>query len=783
MNIKETLKKMSLQEKISLCEGKDFWQTVTFENHGIPSFFMCDGPSGLRKQDLSGGLDMLGINKSYKSTCFPAAVTTASSWDRKVLYSVGQAMGEEALDQKVAVVLGPGANIKRNPLCGRNFEYFSEDPILAGNMAASFIKGMQSTGVGCSLKHYSCNSQELSRFSSDGIIDERTLREIYLKAFEIAVKEAQPATVMSSYPKINGVHASDNKKLLNDILREEWGFKGLVMTDWGGMNDRIEAFKAGNDLMMPGGSHYMEKAVMEAVNSGKLSEEDVDKCAERIIERALIAAEVLKEEYRADYAKHHEVAVKAAEGGVVLLKNEDGLLPLKEEQKILVVGAMAKEARYQGAGSSRINPMNLENPIDYLGNYDFTQGCDLYGDTTDELLKEIEEKAGKADAVVVFAGLPDRYESEGYDRDNMLMPEGHVKMIETAARANKNTVVLLSCGSAVECDWADEVKAVMYLGLAGEAVGKASYDLLFGKVNPSGKLAESWPYHYSDVISSSYYGKTKDALYKEGIYVGYRYYDKAGVEVRWPFGYGLSYTTFKLEDLKVEGNTVSVKVTNTGERAGSEVVQLYIRADDCELYRPTRELKHFEKISLLAGETREVTFKLNDSDFIVWDNGFKKAAGNYTIEIGNSSRNIVLKKDLVVEGEKVSAAPWQKGSWYETLTGVPSQAEWENMLGRTYEPAKIAKGSFTMENSVEEMKDHSLIMKIMYKAVEKTIAKGCGGKIDYDNPEFKMMMAASAGSPIRSMAISGGMNDGLFQGMVDMANGHFFKGIIRMIKG
>lgn len=783
MNIKETLKNMSLQEKISICEGKDFWQTIPFENHDIPSFFMCDGPSGLRKQDLSGGLDMLGINKSYKSTCFPAAVTTASSWDRKMLYSVGQAMGEEALDQKVAVVLGPGANIKRNPLCGRNFEYFSEDPILAGNMAASFIKGMQSTGVGCSLKHYACNSQELSRFSSNGIIDERTLREIYLKAFEIAVKEAQPATVMSSYPKINGVHASDNKKLLNDILREEWGFKGLVMTDWGGMNDRVEGFKAGNDLMMPGGSHYMEKAVMEAVKSGKLSEEDIDKCAERIIERALIAAEVLKKEYRADYTKHHEVAVKAAEGGAVLLKNDNNLLPLKKEQKILIVGAMAKEARYQGAGSSHINPMNLENPMDYLGDYDFAQGCDSYGDTTEKLLKEVEEKARKADAVVVFAGLPNRYESEGFDRDNMLMPEGHVKMIETAARANNHTAVILLCGSAVECDWADKVQAVMYLGLAGEAVGKVSYDLLFGKVNPSGKLAESWPYHYNDVISSSYYGKTKDALYKEGIYVGYRYYDKAHVKVRWPFGYGLSYTTFKMEDLKIEGNTVSVKVTNTGDRAGSEVVQLYVRADDCELYRPVRELKHFEKVSLLAGETQEVVFELHDSDFSVWDNGFKKAAGNYTIEIGNSSRNIVLKKDFFVEGEKVNVPVWQKGSWYETLKGVPSQTEWENMLGRKYEPAKIAKGSFTMENSVMEMKDHSLIMKIMYKAIEKTIAKGYGGKVDYDNPDFKMMMAASAGSPIRSMAISGGMNDGLFQGMVDMANGHFFKGIIRMIKG
>ncbi|MBR4461429.1 MAG: glycoside hydrolase family 3 C-terminal domain-containing protein [Erysipelotrichaceae bacterium] len=782
MNIKETLKKMTLEEKIQLCAGINFWESKAYEQYDIPSFFMCDGPSGLRKQDL-GMTDMLGINNSLKATCYPAAVTTSNTWDKELLYRLGKAVGEEARDQKVSVVLGPGVNIKRNPLCGRNFEYFSEDPVQAGVLSAEWIKGLQSTGVGCSIKHFACNSQEKNRLTSDSVIDERTLREIYLKAFEIAVKTAHPATVMSAYPKINGVHCSDNKKLLNDILREEWGFDGMVMTDWGGMSNRIEAFKAGNDLMMPGGSDYMEKEIAEAVKNGNLKEEEIDKCCERVIRLALKAAEVLKEEYKADYLKHHELVVEAAEKGAVLLKNEKNLLPLKKNKKILIAGAMAENARYQGAGSSHVNTMQLEQPLDYLKDYEYTAGCDARGDTNEELLKELESKAKEADIIVVFAGLPDRYESEGFDRDDMKMSQGHVKMIETAAHANKNTVVVLMCGSAVECDWADDVRSILYMGLAGEGVGKAVYDLLFGKANPSGKLSESWPYHYEDVISSPYFAKSTDALYLEGIYVGYRYYDKANVAVRWPYGYGLSYTSFEMKDFRVRGNKVTLKVTNTGRRAGSETVQLYIGQNDPKLHRPVRELKHFEKVFLKPGETEQVTFTLTDEDFMVWKDGFKKAKGNYRIEVGNSSRDIRFTKEIDVDGKNVSTPSWQKGSWYETCKGSPTQAEWERMLGHKYEPVKAIKGQYTMENTVEEMMEHSLIMKIMYKAVEKTIAKGFDGKIDYDNPDFKMMMNASAGSPMRSMKISGGMTGGVLDGMVEMANGHYLKGIIRMIKG
>lgn len=783
MKIKEIIAKMTLQEKIQLCVGKSFWQTKEFEKYGIPSFFMCDGPAGLRKQQLGKNTDMLGINDSVAATCFPSAVSTANTFNRELLYQMGKAIGEEARDQDVALVLGPGVNIKRNPLCGRNFEYFSEDPLQTGILAAEFVKGLQSQGIGCSLKHFACNSQETSRLLSDSVIDERALREIYLKAFEIVVKKADPATVMSAYNKINGVYCSDNKKLLNDVLREQWGFNGLVVTDWGGMNNRIKAFTAGNDLMMPGGSDYMEKDVLEAVKKGLLEEAYIDKCAERIIKMALKAQELFKEKYKADYSKNHQLAVKIAEEGAVLLKNEDDILPLKEDKKILIVGDMAKDVRYQGSGSSHVNPTNLEHPIAYLSSYDYAQGCDVNGDTTPELLSDLENKAKKADAVVVFAGLPGKYESEGFDRKHMRMPEGHNEMIETAAKANKNTVVILFCGSAVECPWQDKVKGILYMGLPGQGAGQACYNLLFGKTNPSGKLSESWPYSYSDVVSSEYYAESRDALYLESIYVGYRYYDKAEVEVSWPYGYGLSYSSFKLDEFELAENKVKVKVSNTGKYAGSEVVQLYVGQNNPALHRPVRELKHFEKISLNPGETKEVTFELNDEDFAVWDDAFKKVTGSYRLEIATSSRDICFYKDIDVNGEEVNVPGWQKDSWYENCQGKITQEEWQKMLGRKYVPVKLVKGQFTMDNSVMEMKDHSLIMKIMYKAVEKVISKGFDGKIDYDNPDFVMLMNSSAGAPLRSMQISGGIKGGVFKGLVEMANGHFIKGLIKMIKG
>ncbi len=775
MDIEKILQQMTPEDKIALCSGENFWETKKYEKYGIPPLFMCDGPHGLRKQENAA--DMLGVHASRPATCFPAEVTTAGSWDPELLEQIGAAIGEEAREQGVGLVLGPGANLKRNPLCGRNFEYFSEDPYLAGKLAAGFIRGAESQGVGTSLKHFAANSQELSRFTSDSVLDERTLRELYLTAFEIAVKEGKPSTVMCAYPKLNGVHCSDNKRLLTDILRTGWGFDGMVVTDWGAMNDRIEGFRAGCDLNMPGGSDYMEKDVLQAVRNGTLPESCIDDSARRVLKLVFRAAEALHENTICDYDAHHTLAKRAAAEGAVLLKNEDGILPLQQGAKIAVIGVMAKKLRYQGAGSSHINPTGLSQPLDFLPDAIYAPGCDERGDTTDALLDEARAAAEQMEVAVIFAGLPDRYESEGFDRDDMKLPVGHLRMIEAVVSANPNTVVVLLCGSAVECPWAERVKGILYMGLPGQAGGEAIADLLYGRVNPGGKLAESWPFTYGDVPSSEIYGKTADALYQEGIYVGYRYYDKSGVPVRWPFGYGLSYTAFAYSDLTVDGDTVSVAVKNTGSFAGAEVVQLYIGAPQDGLHRPLRELKGFRKVFLQPGESRTVTFTLTGRSFAVWQDGWKIPAGTYTVCIGS------LTASIQKSGETLPVPAWQGSSWYAHCSGKPNRAAWETMLGHRYTPPVLKKGSFTMDNTVMEMKEHSLIMKIMFKAVESTIAKGFDGKKDYENPEFRMLMNSSAGSPLRSMMISGGMKGGVLPGMLEMANGHFFRGIGKMIKG
>ena len=775
MDIETILKQMTLEDKIALCSGANFWETKKYEAYGIPSLFMCDGPHGLRKQENAA--DMLGVNNSRPATCFPAEVTTAGSWDPALLEQIGAAIGEEAKEQGVGLVLGPGANLKRNPLCGRNFEYFSEDPYLAGKLAAGFIRGVEAQGIGTSLKHFAANSQELSRFTSDSVMDDRTLRELYLTAFEIAVKEGKPSTVMCAYPKLNGTHCSDHKELLTDILRDEWGFDGMVVTDWGAMNDRIEGFRAGCDLNMPGGSDYMEKEVLAAVKAGTLFESCVDDSARRVLKLAFRAAETLSKQVSCDYEAHHALAKRAATEGAVLLKNEGGILPLKQDAKIAVIGTMAKSIRYQGAGSSHINPTKLSQPLDQLPGALYAPGCDDRGDTTDALIAEAAETAKNAEIAVIFAGLPDQYESEGFDRDNIKMPEGHLRMIEAVADANPNTVVILLCGSAVECPWADRVKGILYMGLPGQAGGEAVADLIYGRASPSGKLAESWPYRYEDVPSSEIFGKTADALYQEGIYVGYRYYDKSGVPVRWPFGYGLSYTEFAYSDLAVSCNTVSVTVKNTGTFAGAEVVQLYIGAPQHGVHRPARELRGFQKVFLQPGECKTVIFPLTDRNFALWQDGWKVPAGQYTISIGG------LTASIEKYGETLPIPAWQTGSWYQDCTGKPNLADWETMLGRHYTLPVLKKGSFTMDNTVMEMKDYSLMMKIMFKAVEATIAKGFGGKKDYENPEFRMLMNSSAGSPLRSMMISGGIKGGVMPGMLEIANGHFFRGIWKMIKG
>ena len=774
MNIRETISGMSLQDKISFCTGADFWQTKRMEKYGIPSIRMADGPHGLRCQ--KGNTDMVGVNKSLPATCFPAAVTAGASWDEALYAKEGAAIGQEGLAANVPLILGPGCNIKRNPLGGRNFEYLSEDPYIAGKMAAAYIRGMQSTGASASLKHFAANSQEYKRMNGDSQMDERTLREIYLPAFETAVREGHPATVMCAYNKINGEHCSDSKKLLTDILRSDWGFDGMVVTDWGAMNDRIKAFRAGCDLNMPGGSDYMEQAILCAVQDRTLSEADIDASVERIlrlVERASHAPSV-----PVDWDEHHALAQNVAEQGAVLLKNEGGLLPVSAPD-IVLIGHMAKHFRYQGSGSSHVNPTKLISLTDAMPDTPFVACCDAEGAVTADGLHEAAA-AAKAHAVaIVVAGLTDAYESESVDREHMCLPEGHNRMIDAVANANPNTVVVLLGGSPMELPWAEKVKALLYMGLSGQAGGQAAANLLTGRVNPSGKLTETWPLSYADVVSKETFGK-RNVEYREGIYVGYRYYDKADRPVRYPFGHGLSYTSFTYSDLMIDGQTARFHITNSGTLSGSEVAQLYISPPKTGLHRPRRELKGFVKVSLTPGETKTVEIKLNDRSFSVWSDGWKTPGGIYTVQVGASSRDIRLQTEIRLDGDTVPTPKWQPGSWYEIPKVLPDRKEWEHLMGK---PVPIVpepqKGQFTMDNSCFEMKDSSFLMKLQYKVTEHIIAKDFGGKKDLSNPAYRMMLISAVDCPLRASVINstGLMRDSLGRGLLLMANGHILKGL------
>jgi len=780
MNIQSTIAKMTLEDKISLCTGADFWHSKAMERYGIPAFMMADGPHGLRCQ--SGEADMIGVNESLPATCFPAAVTAGAAWDPELYAAEGEAIGQEALARGVDVVLGPGCNIKRDPRCGRNFEYISEDPYLAGKLAAAFIRGLQGAGVSASLKHFAANNQEYKRQNGDSQVDERALREIYLAPFEIAVKEGKPDTVMCSYNKINGVHASDNRWLLTEILREEWGFDGMVVTDWGALSDRIKGFKAGCDLNMPGGSRYMEKAALEAVKRGELSEKDVDASVERIL-RLAFQAQKRKKSEAFDVDGHHDLARRVAEAGAVLLKNEGGILPARADDMVLI-GSMAKDFRYQGSGSSHINPTKFLSLTDALPGVPYIPCGDKSGSVSEAELAAAVQAAKAAKVAVIVAGLPDAYESESFDRPDMAMPEGHVRMIEAVAAVNPNTVVVLLGGSPMELPWCNKVKAILYMGLPGQAGGEACANLLTGKAIPGGKLTESWPMAYGDTVTRETFGR-KNAEYRESIYVGYRYYDKAKKAVRFPFGHGLSYTTFVYSDLKIENNAVSFTVANTGAYPGAEVAQLYIAPPKGGLHRPEQELKGFQRVELATGESRRVSFPLDVRSFAVWDGGWKTPGGAYELRVGASSRDIRLRGTLEVEGETVSVPDWQAGSWYETMEGSPSRSEWEHAMGHAVpiipEPKK---GQFTMDSTCMEMKDCSLVMKIQYKVTENIIAKSFGGKKDYSDPAFRMMLTCATDCPLRASVISSGgtLSDSVARGLVEMANGHFLRGVQVMLR-
>lgn len=767
--VAEILQTLTLKEKIALCNGADFWHSKAMPEQGVPAITMSDGPHGVRYQSDAG--DMLGVNRSQPATCFPTAVTSGATWDPNLLAAEGEAIGQEGLFYGVDVVLGPGVNIKRNPLCGRNFEYFSEDPCLAGAMGAAWVRGAQSTGIGTSLKHFAANNQEYKRFNGNSQVDERTLREIYLPAFETVVKQAQPETVMCSYPRINGVHASDNHWLLTDVLRREWGFQGMVVTDWGALCNRVKAMHAGCDLSMPGGSNYMEDWVEAAVQDGSLPESDVDACAARVIALAL-KSQTRPKGKPFDREAHHALARRVAESGAVLLKNEDGILPLQAEDVVLI-GEMARTMRYQGSGSSHINPTRLISLCEAWPQAPFVPGCDTKGNVTEESLAQAAAAAKSAKVAVVCAGLPDLYESEGFDRETIAMPEGHVRLIETVAAANPNTVVVLFCGSAVETPWIDRVKAVLYMGLPGQAGGEAAAALLTGTANPGGKLTETWPLSYDQVPSRDTFGQ-KVTRYKEGLYVGYRYYDTAGVPVRYPFGYGLSYTRFAYSDLTVENRTVRVAVTNIGDCPGAEVAQLYIAPPRTGPYRPAKELKGFARVYLTPGESRTVDFPLDDRSFAIWSDGWKVPAGTYTLLVGSSSADIRLQQEIEMPGADLPAPAWQAGSWYETLQGLPTDDEFAALYGSPLQDdPPLEPGRFSMEDSIMEMKDFSPLMMQAFRGTEATIAQGFGGKADYSNPDFRMMIMSGADAPLRAAVLSSG---GSFpaaaaQGLLAAANG------------
>ena len=661
MDIKALVSQMTLEEKAGLCSGLDFWHTKPVERLGVPSVMVSDGPHGLRKQDEKA--DHLGVNDSIKAVCMPAACATASSFDRDLMGRMGQAIGDSCQHEKLGVVLGPAVNIKRSPLCGRNFEYFSEDPYLAGEMSAAYINGVQSKNVGTSIKHFAANSQEHRRMSSSSNADERTLREIYFPAFEISVRKAQPWTVMCSYNRINGVYASENPWLLTDVLRGEWGFKGYVMSDWGAVSDRVAGVAAGLDLEMPSSGGINDRKIVAAVKSGELDEKIVDQACERILEINYRYLDNARPETLWDQEADHQLSARIAEECMVLLKN-DGILPLNKTDEVAFIGEFAAKPRFQGGGSSHINAFRTTSAVEAAQGLPVTyvQGYSAARDmATDEMIAEAIQAAKAAKVAVVFAGLPDAYESEGYDRTHMAMPACQNRLIEAVAGANPNTVVVLHNGSPVEMPWLGKVKAVLEAYLGGQAVGIAAVRLLYGDANPCGHLAETFPVKLSDNPSYIYYGgEGNEADYREGVFVGYRYYDKKEMPVLFPFGFGLSYTTFACSNLRLSGQkitdqetlTAAVTVTNTGSRAGKTVVQLYVGDRESTVLRPIRELKGFEKVELQPGESRDVTFTLDKRAFAYWNaaiHDWHVETGAFTIEVGQSSRDIEVSGEVTVE--------------------------------------------------------------------------------------------------------------------------------------
>lgn len=664
--IQELISQMTLEEKAGMCSGADFWHLKGIERLGIPSVMVTDGPHGLRKQ--SEQADHLGINESEKAICFPAGCATASSFDRKVLESLGETIGDECQAMNVSTILGPAMNIKRSPLCGRNFEYYSEDPLVSTELAGAMIKGVQSKNIGTSAKHFLANNQEKRRMTCSSEVDERTLREIYLASFEGAVKKAKPWTVMNSYNRINGTYVGDSQKFLTDILRKEWGFEGYVVSDWGAVNDRVQALKAGLDLEMPSSNGINDLQIIKAVKNGTLEEKIVDQACERILNIIFQYAENHNENAVFEYEKHHEKAAEIEAECAVLLKNQDQILPLDKKAKVAFIGKYAQAPRYQGGGSSHINSWRVESALEAVKDIAQVSFAKGYEDAKDEVIENLQEEAvqtaKEAEIAVIFAGLPDNFESEGYDRKHLNLPDCQNQLIEKIAAVQKNVVVVLHNGSPVLMPWKEQVKGILEVYLGGEAVGKATAEILFGLKNPGGRLAETFPERLEDTPCYLTYGKGKDqAFYQEGVFVGYRYYTSRNCKTAFPFGYGLSYTTFSYGKLTLDQREmedtqtlkVSVNVKNTGTRSGKEVVQLYVEAPQGEVIRPVRELRGFEKITLNPGEEKTVTFQLDKRAFAYWNaqiHDWFVEDGSYRICIGRNAEEMVLSENVMVHGTR-----------------------------------------------------------------------------------------------------------------------------------
>lgn len=784
------ISKMTLEEKALMMSGKNTWQTVDFEKYGIPSMTMSDGPHGLRRQ--AGAGDHLGLNASLPATCFPTAATVANSWDEELGEEIGAALAEEAATMDVNVILGPGLNIKRSPLCGRNFEYFSEDPYHAGKMAAAYVRGMQSKGGSACPKHFAVNSQELRRMANDSVVDERTFREIYTTGFEIAVKEGKAKAIMSAYNEINGVYANENSHLLQEILVDEWGFDGCVISDWGGSNDHALGVQNGSHLEMPGTGKSGMRDIVKAVQAGTLKEEVLDQRLDELLS-LIFATHGTTEKAKGttfDVEAHHKLARKAAEESIVLLKNQDNILPLKPGTKVAVIGDFAKKPRYQGAGSSLVNPAKEPEAIlDMIGEYDivmvsYEQGYVRNRPPKMDLLRKAKEAAKSADVVLFFGGLDEISESEGLDRTHMMMPDAQGMLIDELSTVNENLVVVLSAGSAIEMPWHQYVKGIVHGYLGGQAGASAMLNVLTGKVNPSGRLNETYPIHYEDTPCYHYYpGKERSSEFREALYVGYRYYTTIDKKVRYPFGYGLSYTKFRYYNLKVNEQGVTFGIANTGDVAGAEVAQLYIGKKSDTVFRPVRELKGFKRVVLAPGEETEVTIPFDDKTFRFFDtrtNTWEIESGEYQIMIGTDAETMQLQASMQVNGT-VAEGPYRRDKMPEYFSGkvkVVGDEAFEQLYGRPI-PDGSWSGEIGMNDAVCQLYyGKGIIGKIFYGVLRLML------KISEWQGKPNLNVLFNYNMPIRGYAkMTGGfVTMEMAWALTEMANGHRIKGTAHLIR-